>query len=85
MTRETNDKANDTWYLDSYASRHICNNKDLFSDIHTKNYEFITVKGEIIWSQEVGMVHFLLETVTIMTLLIIAYTPKRDSKLISLD
>lgn len=85
MTRDTNDKANDTWYLDSYASRHICNNNNLFSDIHTKNYKFITAGGEIIWCQEVGMVHFLLETGTTMTLLNVAYTPKRDSNLISLD
>lgn len=50
MTRDTNDKANDTLYLYSYALRHIYNNRDLFSDMCTKNYEFITAGGEIIWS-----------------------------------
>lgn len=85
MIRDTNDNGNKIWYLASYALRHICNNRDLFWDIYIKNYEFITAGGEIIWSQEVGKVHFLLQINTTMTLLNVTYTLKCDSNLISLD
>ena len=85
MTRHSSDKVNDTWYLDSCASRHICNNRVLFSDIRSKNYKFITAGGEIIHSQEVGTVHLTLQSgKTTMTLLNVAYAPKCDSNLISL-
>lgn len=50
MIKDTDDKANDTWYLDFYALRYICNKRDFFSDIHMKNYEFITTRVKIIWS-----------------------------------
>ena len=38
----------DAWYLDSCASRHICKNRDLFSDLRPKNFEFITAGRELI-------------------------------------
>lgn len=85
MMKDIDDKVNDTWYLDSCALGYICNNRDLFSDMCTKNYKFITSGGEIIWSQEVGMVHFLLQTDTTMILFNVSYTLKCDSNLISLS
>lgn len=50
MTRNANNKANDTLYLDSYTLRHICNNKNLFLKMQIKNYKFIITRGKIIWS-----------------------------------
>ena len=85
MTRQSSDEASDTWYIDCCALKHICNNRELFSDIRSKNYEFITAGGEIIHSQEVSTVHLLLQSgKTTMTLLNVAYAPKCDSNLISL-
>lgn len=84
MTRLSSDDPSDTWYLDSCASRHICNNRELFSDLRPKNYEFVTAGGEIIRSQEVGTVHLPLQSGTTMTLLNVAYTSKCDSNLILL-
>ena len=73
----------DTWYLDSCTLRHICKNRDLFSDLQPKNFEFITAGREIIRSWKVGIVHLSLQSGKI-TLLNVAYTPKCDSNLISL-
>lgn len=83
MIRHSSSKPNDTWYLDSCASKHICKNRELFSDLRPKNYEFITAGGEVIRSREVGTVYFSLQSGK-MTLLNVAYTPKCDSNLISL-
>lgn len=49
-----------------------------------KNYEFITTGSDIIWSQKIGTVHFLLQTSIIMILLNIAYTLKYDLNVIIL-
>ena len=85
MTRLSSEETTDRWYLDSCASRHICNNRELFSDIRSKNYEFVTAGGDIIRSKEVGTVHLPLQSgKTTMTLLNVAYAPKCDSNLISL-
>lgn len=32
----------DNWYLDSCASRHICNKRDSFSKLYSKSYKFVT-------------------------------------------
>lgn len=65
--------------------RHICNNRELFLDIWSKNYEFITAGDKIIHSQEVGTVYLLFQSgKTTITLLNIIYTPKCNSNLISL-
>lgn len=48
MTKDANNKANHTQYLDVYTSKHICDNKKLCLDIYTKNYKFITTRSEII-------------------------------------
>lgn len=53
--------------------------------MYTQNYKFITAKSEIIRSQEVDIVYFPLQTDITITLLNVAYTPKCDSNLISLD
>ncbi len=82
MTRETED-SEDSWYLDSCASRHICNDKRFFSDLRPKSYEFMTAGGDIIRSEEVGNVR--LPTCSgLLILNNVAYTPRCNSNLISL-
>ena len=82
MTRETDEEGE--WYLDSYASRHICNNHEKFVKLRPKTYEFITAGGNIIRSSQVGTVTLLLENGSNLTLTNVAYTPECDSNLISL-
>lgn len=86
MTRHSSDKVNDTWYLDFCALRHICNNRELFLDIWSKNYKFITIESKIIFFQKVNTIHLLFqsEKITIM-LLNIAYGLKCNSNLILLE
>lgn len=64
--------------------RQICKNRELFSDLQSKNYKFITARKEVIQSRELGIVHFCLPSKKI-TLLNIAYTPKYNSSLISFE
>ena len=71
----------DAWYLDTCVSRYICKNRNWFSDLRPNNFEFIITGGELIWSREVRIVHFSLQSRK-MTLLNVAYTPKCDSNLI---
>lgn len=73
----------DMWYFNSYTLRHICNNRELFSNLQSKNYEFITIEREVIQFQEVETVHLSLPNGKI-TLFNIAYTSKYNSNLISL-
>ena len=48
MTCKTDEEGE--WYLDSCASRHICNNHEEFVDFRPKTYEFIMADGNIIRS-----------------------------------
>lgn len=63
MTKHLSNNSNNTsvWYLNSYASRHICNNWDLFLNLQYKNYKFIIIGGEIIQSWEVNIICILLQ------------------------
>ena len=82
MTREADEERE--WYLDSCASRHICNNHEKFVDLRPKTYEFITAGGNIIRSSQIGTITLLLENSSKLTLTNVVYTPEYDSKLISL-
>ena len=82
MTRKADEEGE--WYLDSCASRHICNNHEKFVDLRPKTYEFITAGGNIIRSSQIGTVTLLLENGSNLTLTNVAYTSEYDSKLISL-
>lgn len=68
----------------THTSRYICNDKHLFSDLQLKSYKFVIVGGEIIRSEEVGLVHLLTHNGIIITLNNIAYIPRSDSNLILL-
>ena len=48
MTRTANKEQLGVWYLDSYASRHICNSKDKFADLRVRTYKFVTARRDII-------------------------------------
>lgn len=37
-----------TWFLDSCASRHLCNNRKLFRSTHAKSLDFVTAAGQVI-------------------------------------
>lgn len=59
MTQIIINKPN-TYNLNFYLSRHICNDQDLFLDLRPKNYEFITAVREVIRSHKVGTIHLFL-------------------------
>ena len=72
------------WYLDSCASRHICNSQEKFADLRPKTYEFATAGGDIFRSEQVRTVILLLENGSQLTFCNVAYAPECDSNLISL-
>ena len=84
MTREVDKDQLEEWYLDSYALRYICNNRERFADLRPKSYKFVITGGTIIRSSQVGTITLLLENSLQLTLSNIAFTPKCDSNLISL-
>ena len=81
MTREADEEGE--WYLNSCASRHICNNHEIFVNFYPKSYKFITASRNIIRSKQVGTVFFPLKN-GILTLSNIAYVPEYNSNLIFL-
>lgn len=47
---------NNTWFLDSCASRHMCNDQTLSSDLKAKSIDFVTVAGQVIRTEEISTV-----------------------------
>lgn len=62
MTKDAHQQAlKKVWYLDSYASRHLTNNKDLFIDkLHPKYLDFTTTSGQTLRTKNVGTIAILL-------------------------
>ena len=85
MTREVDEDQSEEWYLDSYASRHICNNRERFADLRPKSYTFVTAEGTIIRSSQGETIILPLENGLQLTLSNVVFTPQCDSNLISLD
>ena len=87
MTREQNTppKANQTWYLDSCASKHLTNNRDSFTKTRSRHSEFLTAGGRIMVSEEEGTVAIQMQNGKILELENIAYVPTADSNLVSLS
>ena len=77
------EKTRGTWYLDSCALRHLCNDKKLFKDLRPMCIDFVTAAGEIIQTEQVGTVSIPLKTGQI-DLQNVALASKCDSNLISL-
>lgn len=49
------DKATN-WFLDSCASRHLCNDRKLFTSTRAKSIDFVTAAGQVIWTEKIGTV-----------------------------
>lgn len=73
-----------TWYLDSGASRHLCNDRSLFTNLRPMSIDFVTAGKKIIRSEEIGTVSIPLADGKSIELLDIALVPECDSNLISL-
>lgn len=73
------------YYLDSSALRHICNSHERFIDLRLKTYEFVIASGDIIRSNQVGIVMLPLKNDAQLTLSNVTYNPKCDFNLIFLD
>lgn len=70
------------WFLDLCALRHLYNNRRLFNNTPAKNIDFITAAGQVIWTEEIGIVSIpLLDSITI-ELHNIALAPKCNLSLI---
>lgn len=74
----------DIWYFDSYASRHIYNNKCFFSNFCLKSYKFIIAKREIIKSKKTGTIYLSIYNRSIIIFNNIVYILKCNSNLILL-
>ena len=72
------------WFLDSCASRHLCNNRRLFTSTWAKSINFITAAGQVIETEEIGIVSILLADGTTIKLHNVALAPGCDSNLILL-
>lgn len=75
---------NNTWFLDSYLSHHLCNNRTLFSDLKAKSIDFVTAAGQVIRTEEIGTVAIPLADGNNMEPHNVALAPGCDSNLISL-
>lgn len=75
---------NSPWFLDSCASRHLCNNCRLFSSTRAKSIDFVTAAGQVIRTEEIGTVSIPLAGGTTIELHNVALAPDCDSNLISL-
>ena len=73
-----------TWYLDSGGSRHLCNDRSLFSNLRPMSIDFVTAGKKIIRSGEFGTVFISLADGRSIELLDTAIVPECDSNLISL-
>lgn len=74
-----------TWYLDSCASRHLTNNKDLFiDDLQPKCLDFTTARGQILRAESIGTIAIPLANGSSIELRNVVYAPDCDSNLISL-
>lgn len=71
------------WYLDLCTLKHIRKNRELFSDLRPKNYEFIMARRKVIQFQEIETVHLSFQSKK-MILFNIVYIPKCNSNLILL-
>jgi hypothetical protein len=72
------------WYIDSCASRHMTNNRELFKSIREQYHDFITASGHVITSEETGTIVLPLASGKNFEIHGVAYIPKCDSNLLSL-
>lgn len=73
------------WYLDSYASHHLTNNKDLFIDEFCPKYlDFTNAGKQTLHVESIGTIAIPLANGLTVKLEKVTYIPKYDSNLISL-
>ncbi len=77
-------EANSTWFLDSCASRHLCNDWRLFSNLKAKSIDFVTAAGQVIRTEEIGNVSIALADGNNIELKNVVLAPGCDSNLILL-
>lgn len=75
---------NSTWFLDSCVSRHLCNDRALFSNLKAKSIDFVMAARQVIQIEEIGTVTILLEDGNIK-LHNVVLALECDSNLISLN
>ena len=73
-----------SWFLDSCASRYLCNNRRLFTNTRAKSIDFITAVGQVIRTEEIGTVSIPLADGITIELQNVAWVPGCNSNLISL-
>lgn len=75
----------DVWYLDSCASKHLTNNKDLsIEDLRPKCLDFTTAGGQTLRAESIGTIAIPLADGSSLRLHNVAYAPDCDSNLTSL-
>lgn len=74
----------DTWFLDSCASRYLCNNWKLFSNTKAQRIDFVTAVRQVIQTEEIGTVSILFSGRNTIELHNVPLVPGCDSNLISL-
>lgn len=86
MAKETDQQApKGVWYLDSCASRHLTNNKDLFiNELRPKCLDFTTASGQTLRAESIGTIAIPLVDGSSIRFQGVAYAPECDSNLISL-
>lgn len=73
-----------TWYMDSCASRHLTNNRDLFvGELKAKSLDFTTASGQTLRAESIGTIAIPFANGTVK-LKGVAYAPDCDANLISL-
>lgn len=77
-------QSNSPWFLDSCASRHLCNDRRLFISTRAKSIDFVTAASQIIRTEGVGTVSIPLTGGRTIKLHNVALAPNCDSNLISL-
>lgn len=86
MAKELLEKTtSSTWFLDSFASRDFCNNRELFRSIQPKSIDFVIAVGQIIQTSEVRTVAIPLFNGKIIEVHHVAFTSDCNSNLISFD
>lgn len=65
-----------TWFLDLCVFCHLCNNRKRFRSTDTKSINFVTVAGQVIQTNEIGIVAILLSNGKTIELHNVAYAPE---------
>lgn len=72
----------DIWFLDSYASRYLCNNRKLFSNTKAKSIDFVMAAGQVIQTEEISTISISLAENNTIKLYNVALAPGCNSNLI---